>query len=233
MKMTKSLRCIFVAACALFFAQSTFAKDRTSLGLAFGGVGFEKKLTQSATISGANVSLPYTQTVFNPDAQLRLDLPLADIKENCFVSLSLGYDFSWSGYNSSGLTLFEDDLQTVHTFTMLPELVFAKGDFRFLVGTGLSFGISNYESEIKTTSASVTEEYSQYLFSWDLELGAKYHLSEHLTVFTNFTLSMPFVCLFRDGKISDGSNSMDYDDSNTNGRASMRFIPRAGISYMF
>ena len=72
-------------------SQATFAKDKISVGLEFGADGYEAKFTQSTKISDSTtVSMPYTKTIFNPDFRLRFDLPIMDIRENCFLNMNFG-----------------------------------------------------------------------------------------------------------------------------------------------
>ena len=235
MKITKL---ILGAIILLTGIQTASAKDGNSFGIEFGGIGSEKKYTHSATISGSTAYFPYTQTTFNPDLRLRLDLPATDISDTCFFNVNLDYDLSWQAYNSSDIDLFQSWSEISNLFTFLPELVFIKDDFRFFFGTGLTFGINSFNSEEKTTSTTINEEFTEYSFLWNFEIGAKYFISEHLSIIADLTFSMPFMILQRDGKLSSqesgrASTGSDFADKNTHGNTSMQFSPRVGVSYMF
>lgn len=227
-----------IAIIGLFLtSQAIFAKDMQSLGIEFGAIGSEKRLSQTSTISESKVSLPYTQTLFNPDLRVRVDFPAADIKENCFLNINLDYDLTWNGYSSSDINLFINETIITHLFSFCPELVFEKEDFRFFFGTGGTFGVSSNEYEIKTNSSISNQELTIYYFIWNFELGTKYFLSEHIAVLADFTISVPLIKLERNGsysiKQSNKNSSEDYADTNTNGQASLHFSPKVGICYTF
>ena len=217
----------------LLCAQVVSAKDGISAGLEFGGVGSEKKFTNSSD----SYSDTYTMTTFDPELQFRFDLPVADIKDNCFLNINLDYKFSWYNSNSSDLTIYAEQSRIDHSFTLQPELVFSKEDFRFFFGTGITFILESYESEVKTTTSKQTAEYKNYIFRWDFELGAKYYLNDHISVLADFTISLPFSILQRDGSVSTTQSgkttTKDYADTNTHGSSAMYFSPKVGISYTF
>lgn len=221
----------FLALVLLLAGQSLFAKDSVSVSLGVGAVGYERVLTNSST------STTYTKTTFNPDFALRLNFPLVDFKENCFLGLDLGYDISWERQNSSNVSNYADMTLFTHKFSLLPELTFLKGDLRFFVGTGISFGINSYESKNETTSSITNQEYTFYQILWISELGLKYYLTEKLFLAANIDISIPFSEFRRGGSqttTSSGSvTKTDYTDYTYYGRSSVYFCPKVSVSYSF
>ena len=235
--MKNTLKLGLAALVMLFATQTIFAKDRISAGLEFGAIGYEGKFNHTTTISGSSVTMPYTRTTFNPDFRVRLDLPVIDIRENCFLSANLDYDFSWYNQSSSDSSAFSNKTILTHYITFQPEIVFSKGNLRFIAGTGLTFGISSAEIEQKTTSTTETEEYKNYTFMWDFELGLRYYLSKHISLLADFTISIPFINLKRNdtySKTQSGKTTNKiYADTNTHGLSVPYFSPKVGISYTF
>ena len=224
---------ILAVSIILMTSQTVFSKDGKSIGIEFGGVGSEKRFTNSSD----SYSDTYTMTLFNSELRLRFDLPAADIKDNCFLNINLNYDLSWSNYNTSDINYYFDSTQTDHKFTFQPELVFSKDDLRFFFGSGFTFAIEFLATETKSSSQTQTLDCSNYVFIWNFELGTKYCLNEHLSVLADFTISMPFITLQRDCTLSQKQSGRttieDYADANTHGRSAMYFSPKVGITYTF
>lgn len=208
-----------------FFTQAAFSMDGKSVALKFGATGYEGKFTSEKNT--------YTWTTYNPDIQLKFDLPIMDIKENCFMSLGFSYDFLWAEYTSSDLNVYKDDSSFKHKFSLFPELVFSKNDLRFIVGTGLSFEISSFDYEYKTKSTTEKSSRNEYHFFWNLESGLKYYLTENLSVLTDFTISFPILSMIRDREYSKESTSGTYADVNSSGTAVMYFSPKVGVCMSF
>lgn len=206
-------------------AQSAFTMDDKSVAMKFGATGYEGKFT-----SGNST---YTLTTYNPDIQLKFDLPAIDIKERCFLSLGFSYDFSWARYSSSDLNVYLDDSLFSHTFSLFPELVFSRNDLRFIVGTGLGVGIYSYDYEYKTTSSKETSSRKEYQFFWNLEAGVKYYLTEKFSLLTDFTISVPFFAMRRNHEYSNGGTRSTYADISSNGAASMYYSPKVGACWSF
>lgn len=222
----------FLALLLLLTGPSLFAKDSVSVSLGVGAVGYERVLTNSST------NTTYTKTTFNPDFALRLNFPLVDFKENCFMGFDLGYDISWERQNSSDISNYTDMTLFTHKFSLLPELTFLKGDLRFFIGTGISFGINSYESKNETSSSITNQEYTFYQILWTSELGLKYYLTEKLSLAANIDISIPFSEFRRGGSqttTSGGSvtKTGGYTDYTNNGRASAYFCPKISLAYSF
>lgn len=211
----------FTAVCA----QTSFSKDGKSVALKFGATGYEGKFSDEKST--------YTWTVYNPDIQLRFDLPVTGIKENCFFSLGFSYDLLWAGYNSSDINVYIDDNSLEHKFSLMPELVFSKNDLRLIVGTGFSFGITSYDYEYKTSSNTEKNSHTDYQFLWNLEAGVKYYLTEKCSLLTDFTISIPFFTMKRDQTYSKGGSSGTYADVNLSGTAAMHYSPKVGVCWSF
>ena len=211
----------FVAVCT----HAAFSMDGKSVALKFGASGYEAKFSDEKNT--------YIWTVYNPDIQVKLDLPVMDIKENCFLSLGFSYDFLWSGYNSSDLNVYLDDSLFSHNFSLQPELVFSKNDLRFIVGTGLDFGISSYDYEYKTRSTKERKSHTDYQFFWNLGVGLKYYLTETFSLLTDFTISVPFFTMTRDREYSKDGTNGTYADINSSGTTAMHFSPKVGVCWSF
>lgn len=206
-------------------AQSVFSMDEKSVAIKFGAIGYEGKFT--------NGNSTYTRTTYNPDIQLKFDLPVMDVKENCFMSLGFSYDFSWARYSSSDLSAYKDDSVFSHTFSLFPELVFLRNDLRFIVGTGLGVGIYSYDYEYKTTSSTETSSRKEYQFFWSLELGLKYYLTDRCSLLTDFTISVPFCTMRRNHEYNKGGTRGTYADISSNGTAAMYYSPKVGVCWSF
>ena len=226
LKNLKFIRKLFVFALfAVVCTQSAFTMDGKSVALKFGASGYEGKFSDAKST--------YTRTIYNPDIQLQFNLPAIDIKENCFLALGFSYDLSWAKYSSSDLNVYKDDSVFSHIFSLMPELVFSKNDLRFIVGTGLSFGITLHDYEYKTTSSRETSSRTDYQFLWNLEAGLKYYLTENISLLTDFTISLPFFTMTRDREYSKDGTSGTYADINSSGTAAMHFSPKVGICWSF
>ena len=199
--------------------------DDKSVAIKFGSTGYEGKFSDEKST--------YIWTVYNPDIQLRLDLPAMDIKENCFLSLGFSYDFLWAGYGSSDLNIYVNETLWEHKFSLIPELVFSKNDLRFIVGTGFSFGITLHDYEYKTTSSRETSSRTDYQFFWNLEAGVKYYVTENFSLLTDFTISLPFFTMARDRGYSKDGTSGTYADVNSSGTAAMYYSPKVGVCWSF
>ena len=221
----------FLVAILFFASQSLFAKDGVSASLGVGAVGYERIFSNSTT------NTTYTHTTFNPDFALRLNVPIVDFKENCFLGLDFGYDISWEKQNSSSGSKISDATIFTHKFTLLPELTFLKGDLRFFVGTGISFGINSYESKNETSSSTTNQEYTFYQIIWASELGLRYYLTEKLSFIASSDILVPFSEFRRGGSQTTTSGSTvtksDYSDYTYYGRSSVYFCPKVSVSYSF
>lgn len=221
----------FLALLLLLTGPSLFAKDSVSVSLGVGAIGYERVLTNSST------NTTYTKTTFNPDFALRLNVPIVDFKENCFLGLDFGYDISWERQNSSDSSNYTDMTLFTHKFSLLPELTFLKGDLRFFIGTGISFGINSYEYKKETSSSITKQDYTFYQIIWASELGLRYYLTEKLSFIASSDILVPFSEFRRGGSqttTSGGSaTKTGYTDYTNNGRTSVYFCPKVSVSYSF
>ena len=199
------------------------AKDSFGLGFQFGALGYEKTFSTSSTISGDTVSMPYTKTTFNPDLHVFLDIPVCDFNDFCFFELNLGYDFSW---DYTYLEVSPDEIQKYtlfHRILLMPDIVFAKSNFRFFAGTGVALGIEPYKSESKIGNTDFTNEYTTLKILWTSNAGLKYKLTEHLFALADLT------CLL---SIYDAYSYDDYKFKSS-GNSEMEFLPKIGFAYHF
>lgn len=199
------------------------AKDTLGLGLQFGALGSEKTSTNSSTIAGDTISMPYTKTTFDPTLHILLSIPVCDINENFFFGLDLGYTFSWN-YSYGSLTSYQRESYTFsHRFSLMPEFIFAKSNFRVFAGTGFAFGIEPYKYRDMLNRQSYSNEYTNFKLFWTFNAGLKYKLGKHISAVFDVTF---FANLF------DTYTNNDFK-SETSGNSAMEFLPKIGLMYQF
>lgn len=227
--------------CAIFLQLPTAAKDGVSLCVQAGAVGQEKTFTYASSLSSGSVTVPYTETTFDPCFHVGIDVPMADVSARTFFNIKAGYDFSWEGrYTApnSDSSLEESSYKLFHTISLLPELTFAKDGLRLFVGTGLAFDIMNYSYDTRDDSYYSTSCYTIYQFFWTTEIGAKYYFMPHFAVIFDLTFSLSCLKSRRNGEYTMKENGSifaggTYSDYTNEGNEPLLFRPRLGLCYTF
>ena len=207
--------------CFLIFPLS--AKDSVGISFEFGAIGSEKKNSSVTMISGNSISIPYTETTFNPDIQVGINIPVIDITETCFFSFDLGYNFSWE-YSYSSNSSSESQYQILsHRFSVQPQLTFIKPAFKFFIGTGFAFGKQSLLFEMISNNSYSKDNQNTSVFYWNCSTGLKYKFGNHLYGIADFTF---FVNLY---------DEYDYKDttSKSSGNAKFEINPKIGVMYLF
>lgn len=202
---------------------SLTAKDSIGIGLQFGAIGSEKTFYNSSTISGDTISLPFTKNTFNPGIQILLSFPICDIDENCFLGLDVGYNFSWDFSYRSFTSTQKESYTLSHRFSLIPEFIYNKSNFRAFAGTGFAFGIEPYKYESVIDKSYYSNEYTNYKLFWTFNTGVKYKLGSHLFAIADMTFFVNIFDTYKD----------DNYESKASGSSVMEFLPKVGIMYHF
>ena len=199
------------------------AKDSVGISFEFGAIGSEKKNSSLSTVSGNSILIPYTETTFNPDIQIVINIPVIDITETCFFSIDLGYNLSWDyHYDSSSSSKIQSQIFS-HRFSVQPQLTFTKPAFNFFIGTGFAFGKETLLLETILNNSYSKDNQDASVFYWNCSTGLKYKFGNHLCGIADFTF---FVNLY---------NEYDYKDttSKNSGNAKFEINPKIGVMYLF
>lgn len=226
--------------CSMLFVFFVFAKEKPSLIFELGATGYDKSYvdTQKISIDGEAISLsvPYARTVFNPDICLGISVPICDIKDNLFFVIAICYDLlldsSLQDFPSSWIRA---DTYT-HLGSALPSFYLKKGDAQFFIGTGLRFGISIYDFQQDYTTSYKGTEYLLYQLFWIAEAGAKYRITNHLSIMGTIGISVAFyssIEIRNSYTYSRGNTTTEDETSSYVGEYPLYFSPKLGICYTF
>mgnify|MGYP002626149904 CR=1 FL=1 len=231
---------ICMTLCALaVLIQTTFAKEKPSLIFEVGTVGYEKWYVDSQKIyaDGEAISLavPYTRTVFNPDICIGISVPIYDLSEKVTFGIKGSYDFSLDSYEQDTVTSNMETTMYTHLFSLLPTFSLKKDKATFFIGTGLRFGLNVYDSVQDYEISSHETEYTLYQFFWVAEVGAKYQITEHLSVIGDMGIFVAFYSNTTIERIYTNSRYKDeYEETSIyKGEYPMYFSPKIGICYTF
>ena len=216
-------RSVFVIFFTIISVLNLSAKEPVGITFQFGAIGSEKTFYNSTTISGETVAMPYSKTSFNPDIHMGVNIPVFDISDICFFNIDLGYDFLWD-YSYGSYSSYQQEAYALsHRFSIQPQVTFVKSNFRFFLGTGITFGPEIYRYKVSVKESKSNTDYTTFNILWNFTIGARYQLGNHLSIVADVTF---FVNLF---------SSCKYDDCKlkASGSSAMEFLPKIGLMYQF
>lgn len=235
----KIFACIFCI--GLLALHGISAKDNVSLILQFGALGNEKVFTRSSTINNSTLVVPYTRMTFNPSVHAAVDIPLCDMSEHTFFALNFGYDFTWQGsYEpaTTGSSTGTSSYTFTHTMSVLPEMVFAKKNWRIYMGTGFAFDIALYDYDETTSNYYTTRNYTLYQLLWETEIGARYCLTPHLALTSSVNSALSVLNMRRNGEYATKKNGVtvsggEYSSYTNEGNQPLFLRLGLGVCYTF